>query len=195
MKHSPKITTMQLRMVKPERRYTIYLVGLASLCTGWLFMYYLKTNEQIEKYQQEISTLVEQNKIVSKAKAATTALATSVRKLKSSLSCSSNNLALLTKEKRGKRMTTVAKRALKEGLKLHSCTAEKKKNKGWLKKQSVAYNMTGSAEQISNFVSKIETETHLFKCKSLAFNNQQNNNARLECTLQFLTFEPAGRVG
>lgn len=184
MKHSSRLMRHQLRLFKsltPRQWYALTFITLCMLSMSWLFLYYLKVDARIDRYKHDMKTIQKQHRIFIKTKTETKHLTNLIRKLKS-------NIRSLSLNNKNQQMTGIAQCAQKIGLSLNSCIAQKTKIKNWFSKQNVAYDVTGSSQQISQFISILARDHHL-KCKQLTFKREPANRAHLICTLQFLNFQ------
>jgi len=189
MKHSSRLMKYQPRLFKsltPRQWYALTFITLCMLSMSWLFLYYLKVDARIDRYKYAMKTMQKQHRIFIKTKTETKNLTNLIRKLKNNIkSLSLNNK---NQHKQCQQMTGIAQCAQKIGLSLNSCIAQKTKIKTWFSKQNVAYDVTGSSQQISQFISILARDHHL-KCKQLTFKKEPANRAHLICTLQFLNFQ------
>ena len=174
------------RGLMPQQWYALTFIIPCILCLSWLFLYYLKVNARIDHYKHDIKIIKKQYRTLIKVKTETTKLIKSIKRMKNNfLSLTKNNKNLYNHQQ----MTETAQYTQKIGLSLHSCIAEKRKIKDWFSKQNVVYDVTGTPQQISRFITMLSRLNRHLKCKKLSFRKTLDKKAHLTCTLQFLTFK------
>ncbi len=175
-----------LRGLMPRQWYALTFIMLCILCISWLFLYYFKIDGRINHHKQDIKIIKKQYHTLIRVKKETTQLANSIKRMK-------QNLLSLKRNHKNRhnhqQMTNTAQYTQKIGLSLHSCIAQKRKTKGWFSKQNVVYDITGTPQQINQFITMLSTRNRHLKCKTLSFKKKLDKKAHLTCTLQFLTFK------
>ena len=170
------------------RKHFATLGVLGLLVGSWLFMYYFKTEEKISKYKNQIHELKNKEQQLTLNRKSTKKVKQSIRELKSTLHTAATT-SDTKKDNTSKKITSIARKIQKLGLNLNSCTVQDIKNKQWLLKQNVTYNLSGKIEQIEQLINKIQKKEKNLKCKKLFLTTTQDKQAQLELVLQFLSFK------
>jgi len=163
------------------RKHILLLSTLALLLGSWLFMYYFKTEKKIASYKNQIKTIEKQQQEFSSKTQPTHLLKKNIRSLKNSLKTS-----VPTNDVQKDRITSIARRIQKLGLKLNSCTVQPIQNKKWRTKQTVTYNISGQPRQIEKLIKKIQKKETNIKCKKFLLSTNQDQQT-VELVLQFMT--------
>jgi len=194
IKQSRKPWKQLVYKLKLNTRPLLLFIIVSCVSTSLLYMYYVKKNDQIIRYTQKIQDLIKQQETLAKTKATKKNLEQSIRALTNQLRSYDTILTSPSPHMAEQPMLTIAKNAHKMGLHITSCTRQKTKKTGWLKKQTATYDLIGTTAQIDRFIKNLSQKSMTLKCKKLAFNRTAQNKTRLCCTLQFLSLQHRQKV-
>ncbi len=177
------------------KKYTInkqdiFLVtGVCLTLFVWFFTYYSGNQDLITRYRYEIKNLETQQHTLAHSKSLQTKLEDTIKTLKIKLRTPGQKSVLNNSKRPAAHMTDLAHKACKTGLRFDSCVVQKQKNKTWLNKQNIVYEMTGTEDQIKKFIEEVQHSEHLLRCTNLTLKKIDPKTVHLACTLQFLTFK------
>lgn len=183
------IDQVTIRKYTINKQDTFLVTGMCLTLFIWFFTYYSNNQDLITRYQYEIKNLETQQRALVHSKSLQAKLEDTIRNLKIKLRAPGQKSALQNSKRPAAHMTDLAHKACKTGLRLDSCVVQKQKNKTWLTKQNIVYEMTGTDDQIKKFIEEVQHSEHLLRCTNLTLKKTTPQAVHLACTLQFLTFK------
>ncbi len=165
---------------RPLQRYLTTLFILISITGLWLYLYNFRINHFINKQKTNISSLISQQKKTKIQLQENNKVQQDINLLKKELSFLQKNM------KEENIFSSIMKNIRIAGLTLATCKNKKNiKRSKYLNNSTVDYEITGSLNQINNFLSLINKKNkHPFICKNFSLKSKEKSTCNLKCTFK-----------
>jgi len=172
--------------VKPLHLYLLTAIILSATVGVWLFGVYFRLNAMIVQQQVQIKQHQEQALNVTQIRNSHELLASSVQEMHKTIS--EYSVHNETQELQAS-MIFLINQATNSGLAMLSCSCDRSVDKEWYVENGVSVDVSGSYEQLLNFLNACYDSEHLIGVKQLTMNRSSQDAFSLKAHLNLMVIK------